>query len=272
MADRLPPEILSLIADCAHDEAEDSYHGKPLIEPGATDLRNAAAVCWKWKAAFDPFAYKYFDLQSTNLYPWGLHKSNLSVFEARTSGAIGVSRRIMVRGIDYNIKIEYRVPNKVTTQKLSSIQTENDHAYRFSVAGLFEILKTWDNSCRLVLGLLTEYGSRPKQPAPTELDASQSYFESLGTIIAIPDLYCVDTLYLESNENIKDDRQLYAVSASAFLEVAHHCTGPRTLNVHLRTASFPVSEPKHHRQKQRYGMSQDMLTEIGLSDLKQPSP
>jgi hypothetical protein len=265
MADRLPLEILSQIAQCIHEESEEAD------EEDGTVLQKAAAVSRKWKAAFDPFAYGYFELQSTSLYPWGLQRSNLSTFEARTSGAVGVSRRSIVRDVKYTIKIKYQVPNNLATHKISSIQKANDHGYRFSVSRLFEILKTWDNSCHLSLNLFVEYGPRTRLPSPTELNDRHNHFQSVGSTIAISDVHCISTLKLHSNEHVEDGRELYSVSAKTFLEVAHHCKTLKELYVSPRTASFPNWEPKSHNETQRHGMAQSSLIGDNLSNTEQTS-
>jgi hypothetical protein len=145
--------------------------------------------------------------------------------------------------VSYDIKIAYKAPKRSTDHKIGSIQKANEYAYRSAVAGLFEVLRTWDNSCRLTLGLHLAYGSRPKQPSPTKSNNSQNYFESIGTTIAIPDVHCINTLYLESNEHVEDGRELYSVSTKALLEVAHHCTTLKELYVSLGLRPSQIGSP-----------------------------
>ncbi|KIA75558.1 hypothetical protein HK57_00661 [Aspergillus ustus] len=204
-----------------------------------------------WKAAFEPRIYGALHCYCT-VFPEGIQLSSLSVIDRWTSGAAGVSRRRMVRHLECTIQIKYyQAGDDITHPNISSIQKINDDGYKSAVAALFDVLKTWDNSCRVALQLCVEYSYTRAEP--------QTKYSTLGTCstanagfmlpnTTIPDVQCITKLDIGADQSPRD--QLYSVSMETQMEVAQHCTRLNEVCVPFLNEGLSGT-PESHYDKQR---------------------
>ncbi|KAL2846877.1 hypothetical protein BJY01DRAFT_247068 [Aspergillus pseudoustus] len=239
MADKVPFEIVSQIAEYV------------LLHEDYASLKLSASVSRTWKAAFEPLIYGSLHFYCTVL-PGGTQQSSLAIIDRWTSGAAGVSRRRIVHQLKCTIQIEYYpAGDDVTDRNISVVQKANDNGYKSAVAALFEVLKTWDESCRVALQLCVEYSYTPAQPKPKYSTLGTCITADAGVMppnITIPDVQCISKLDLGTDQSPRD--QLYSVSMASQIAIAQHCT--RLNELHVAFLNEDLWEtPESHYDKQR---------------------